>query len=191
MSLLVARFVLWVVERLRRRYFHLMDRLYEMVLPHRFGKCGRSVHIHYPARITGWENIEIGNNVHINRNAFIRGEGGLKIEDNVHIASNVVIYTINHNYMGNALPYDHTFIRKPVVIGKNVWIGVNVVIVPGVTIGEGAIIGAGATVSRDVPPLAIVGAQPIRIIKYRDREHYTDLEKQRRYGGVSGYLYRE
>lgn len=191
MRLLVARFLLWLMEGVRRRYFRTMDRLYEIVLPYRFGKCGKGVHVRYPARITGWKHIEIGDNVHINRNAFIRGEGGLKIGDNVHIASNLVLYTINHNYEGDALPYDHTLVRKPVVIGKNVWIGVNVVIIPGVTIGEGAIIGAGTVVSRDVPPLAIVGSQPPRIIKFRDEDHYFDLERRRRYGGVSGYLYRD
>jgi maltose O-acetyltransferase len=131
----------------------------------------------------------MGNNVHINRGAFIRAEGGLKVGDNVHIARNVVIYTLNHNYKGDALPYDHTFIKKPIVIEKNVWIGINVTITPGVTIGEGAIIGAGTVVSKDVPPLAIVGSALPRVIRFRDESHYMKLEKMQHYGGVSGKLY--
>ena len=121
--------------------------------------------------------------------AYIRAEGGLEIADNVHIARNLTLYTINHNYHGAALPYDHTYVAKPVVIERNVWIGVNVTIVPGITIGEGAIIGAGTVVAQDIPPLAIVGSQQARIIKYRDREHYIKLEQQKNYGGVSGKLY--
>ena len=129
--------------------------------------------------------------MHINRGAFIRAEGHLKIGDNVHIARNLTIYTINHNYLGTALPYDHTSIEKPVEIGDNVWIGMNVTIIPGVTIGEGAIIGAGTVVATDVPSLAIVGSAPQRILKFRDEDHYKSLKARQMYGGRSGYPYEE
>jgi maltose O-acetyltransferase len=166
-----------------------MDWLYSLIMPYAFGACGQDVHIYHPFYISGPQFAELGENVHINRGAFIRAEGGLKIGDNVHIGRNLVIYTINHNYEGMALPYDRTVVRKPVVIERNVWIGINVTIVPGVTIGEGAIIGAGTVVSKDVPSLAIVGSAPPRILKYRDEEHYRRLNQAGKYGGVSGQLY--
>lgn len=37
----------------------------------------------------------------------------------------------------------------------------------GVNIGDGAIIGMGAIVTKDVPPYAIVGGNPAKIIRYR------------------------
>lgn len=52
-----------------------------------------------------------------------------------------------------------------VVIGDNVWIGDKSTILPGVCIGRGAIIGANSVVTRDVPPFAIVGGNPAKIIK--------------------------
>lgn len=56
-------------------------------------------------------------------------------------------------------------------IGNDVWIGVGSVISRGCTIGDGAIVGAGAVVTKDVPPYAVVGGVPAKIIKYRfDKE---------------------
>ena len=52
-------------------------------------------------------------------------------------------------------------------IGNDVWIGLNTVIKGGVKIGDGAIIGMGSVVTKDVPPYAIVGGVPAKVIKYR------------------------
>ena len=97
---------------------------------------------------------------------------------------------MNHEYEGECLPYDANRVLKPVRIGRNVWIGMNVVVIPGVTIGDGSIIGMGTVVARDVPPLAIVGSAPQRVLKERDEEHYRALDAAESYGGMSGYLRR-
>lgn len=52
-------------------------------------------------------------------------------------------------------------------IGHDVWIGSNVVIIDDVNIGTGAIIAAGSIVTKDVPPYAIYGGVPARLIKMR------------------------
>ena len=53
------------------------------------------------------------------------------------------------------------------IIGNDVWIGQDVVLSLGVRVGQGAIIAANALVTKDVPPYAIVGGNPAKIIRYR------------------------
>jgi len=67
---------------------------------------------------------------------------------------------------------------KDVVVGNDVWIGANVLVVGGVTIGDGAVIAAGAVVTKDVPPYAVVGGVPARIIKYRFSDEVISLLKE-------------
>ena len=56
---------------------------------------------------------------------------------------------------------------KRTTIGHDVWIGTNAIVKAGVTVGTGAVIASGAVVTKDVPPYAIVGGCPARIIRYR------------------------
>ncbi len=176
---------------LQRRYQHLQDQWLTQWYAKQFANCGDGLHIYGPCEITSPETMYVGENVHINRSAYIRAEGELYIGNHVHIARDLIIYTINHNFKGEAIPYDHTLIKKPVRIEDNVWIGIRATIVPGVNIGEGAIVGAGSVVTRDVPPLAIVGGAPAQIIGYRDSSHYEMLIQTKRFGGPSGHLYRK
>lgn len=69
---------------------------------------------------------------------------------------------------------------KQVRIGNDVWIGARAMIMDGVSVGDGAVIAAGAVVTKDVPPYAIVGGVPARIIKYRfpEQKIHEMLESQ-------------
>lgn len=60
--------------------------------------------------------------------------------------------------------------KVPVKIGNDCWINSDVRLVSGVTIADGAVILAGSIVTKDVPPFAIVGGVPAKIIKYRYKE---------------------
>lgn len=56
---------------------------------------------------------------------------------------------------------------SPIQVGSDCWIGEGAFIVGGVKIGDGAVVLAHAVVTKDVPPYAIVGGVPAKVIKYR------------------------
>lgn len=52
-------------------------------------------------------------------------------------------------------------------IGNDCWFGSNVTLIGGVEIHDGAVVLANAVVTKDVPPYAIVGGVPAKVIGYR------------------------
>lgn len=97
------------------------------------------------------------------------------------IARNVSIQEYNHHfdrpstYFMNKNIFDGKMAddiqsKGPVVIGNDVWIGSHSIILSGVNIGDGAIIAANSVVNADVPPYAIVGGSPARVVRYRFSE---------------------
>lgn len=69
----------------------------------------------------------------------------------------------------------HDYYELPqTIIGADVWIGHGAKIKAGITIGHGAVIGMGAIVTKDVPPYAIAGGNPSKIIKFRFEKELRD-----------------
>ena len=64
--------------------------------------------------------------------------------------------------------------QKQITVGNDVWIGRRVILMDGITIGDGAIVATGAIVTKDVPPYAIVGGVPAKIIKYKFPQDVID-----------------
>lgn len=64
--------------------------------------------------------------------------------------------------------------KGDIIIDDDVWIGYRSTILSGVHIGQGAVIAAGSVVAHDVPPYAIVGGVPAKVIKYRFPQELID-----------------
>lgn len=125
----------------------------------------------YIGNNTDLENATIGKYCSISDHCRI-GMGG----HNIRQLSTSPIFTEAHNGTKfqwvekdvNSVP------RKYVVVGNDVLIGSHALIQGDVTIGDGAVIGTGAVVTKDVPPYAIVGGVPAKVIKYRFPEDVID-----------------
>lgn len=92
----------------------------------------------------------------------------IQIGDNCAISHNVRIYTSSYISDQDFTVFPRMAKEGNVIIGDAVWIGVNVFIGPGVQIGDNVVIAANSVVTKDVPPYAIVGGCPARLIKFKN-----------------------
>lgn len=70
--------------------------------------------------------------------------------------------------------------KGDVRVGHDVWIGFGATIVSGVEIGNGAVVAAGSVVVANVPPYAVVGGNPAKLIRMRfSTEISSELEELR------------
>lgn len=65
--------------------------------------------------------------------------------------------------------------HMPLSIGHDVWIASHVTFKNSINIGHGAVIASGSMVTKDVPPYAIVGGNPAKIIRMRFPEEIIRL----------------
>ena len=68
----------------------------------------------------------------------------------------------------------HPSCKGDIIVENDVWIGAKSTIMSGVKIHNGAVIAATSTVTKDVPPFAIVGGNPARVIKFRFNEYQIE-----------------
>lgn len=115
-----------------------------------------------PLYIDYGKPVTIGERCWIQQCCTFFGRGGITIGNDVFIGPKVNLITINHDPDPDNRSATY---GKPIVLEDKVWIGINATILPGVRVGYGAIVAAGAVVTKDVPPMAIVGGNPAKIIK--------------------------
>lgn len=130
--------------------------------------------------------VKIGDYTYGNINCLMNDNNArLIIGSFVSIAPGVTFALSSEHNMNSisTYPFKHVLInganealtKGDIIIADDVWIGYNAIILSGVHIGQGAVIAAGAVVSHDVPPYAVVGGVPAKIIKYRFKKEIIDF----------------
>ncbi len=128
-------------------------------------------HVHCQLGTTFWSphrHIMLGNYVGIGRRCTFQCD--IEIGNKVMIASDVAfINSDDHRFdaIGKAMWDCGRGDQFKIIIEDDVWIGHGAIILTPARVGRGAIVAAGSVVTRDVPPYAIVGGVPAKILRMR------------------------
>lgn len=164
----------------------IISKIVENIHKYRRKQIWRNLNSHndtLPVNDFSFEHVSVGINTYGLLNVIDLNKNGkqLRIGSYCSIAENVT-FLLNAEHSTDSLltyPVAERFLHDPdagagskgdIVIHDDVWIGYGAIIHSGVEIGQGAIIAASAVVTKNVPPYAIVGGNPAKIIRYRVNE---------------------
>jgi acetyltransferase-like isoleucine patch superfamily enzyme len=144
--------------------------LYGDVLVHLRGgtvRIGRGTMIRRGSVLNVTGTLEIGERSVLSYGNIVHCADRVRIGRLAAIGEYVTIVDSRHFHDG-----EHEFVgdnleTAPVDIGDNVWIAPKSSILMGVTIGDEAVVAAHAVVGNDVPPRAIVGGIPAKLLRQR------------------------
>lgn len=159
---------------------------------HRFKKKWRNKNSHnetIPMRQFPIKLVTVGNGSYGELNVVSFGDHTrLTIGNYVSIAQNVTFLLDVEHYTNHlsTFPFkvkslrtetSESFSKGDITIDDDVWIGFGAIIMSGIHVGQGAVIAAGAVVTKDVPPYAIVGGVPAKVIRYRFSDEMIEALK--------------
>jgi maltose O-acetyltransferase len=137
-----------------------------------FGAHGRGFVVD-PDGFYSYENIYVGDDVNLGqRPVLMAALSEIRIGNHVMFGPEVVVVGGGHNatVVGAFMSAVHEKTGNEdlgVIIDDDVWVGARAIILRGVHVGRGSIIGSGAVVTKSVPPYAIVGGNPARVLRFR------------------------
>lgn len=131
-----------------------------------------------PSSFCPTERVQIGKNTYGTIDVlFSSKQGQLRIGNYCSIANGVKFLPSTDHALDHISTYPfkamlltgelEAVCKGDIVVDDDVWIGYGATILSGVHIGQGAVVAAGSVVNKDVPPYAIVGGVPAKVIRYR------------------------
>ena len=168
------------MKSLERR-MHMIDRIRFYVSLLCFRKKWKKLNYNnatFALNMFDMESVHIGTGTYGGIKIYNDSSNHLYIGNYCSVAENVVFLLGHEHHIDRLSTYPFKqrmvialgkddFSKGDIIVDDDVWIGYGATIMSGVHIGQGAVVAAGAVVTKDVPPYAIVGGVPAKVIKYR------------------------
>ncbi len=131
-----------------------------------FKSCGRNLYVSRRVTVNFPNCLEIGNNVCIATGSWIHAWAGIIIEDEVQIGPYAVLASGDHTPIEGSYRFGQSK-RAPIRLCRGSWIAAHATVTKGVVVGSGAVLAANSVATHDVPPHAVAGGVPARVIQKR------------------------
>ncbi len=114
----------------------------------------------------GLAGLRIGEDCFLGDECLLDMAEGITLERQVTLAERVLVLThMNVGYADHPLQSRFPSMAEPVIVEQGAFIGANVTLLAGVRVGARSFVAAGSVVTHDVPPDALVGGVPARVIR--------------------------
>lgn len=140
------------------------------------GHVGEGVWIEPPLLCDYGDAVTVGDGTFVHVGAVWLDSAPITIGRSVLLGPRVTLSTATHPSDASARLVEgggYATLAAPITVEDGAWIGAGATVLPGVTVGAGAVVAAGAVVTRDVPPGAVVGGVPARVLRERAGDQAT------------------
>jgi len=143
-------------------------RLRGFLLRPAFKSCGRNLQVSRHVTINFTNRLEIGSDVFLATGCWLHARGGIVLEDEVQLGPYAVVVSGDHTQIEGSYRFGPSHLA-PIRICRGAWIAAHATVTKGVIIGRGALLGANSVATRDVPPFAMAGGVPAKVIHRKSR----------------------
>lgn len=148
--------------------FRPVLKLRGLLLRPSFKSCGGNLQVARHVTINFSNRLEIGSNVFIGTGCWLHAWGGIILEDEVQLGPYAVLVTGDHTLLEGSYRFGASRLG-PIQICQGAWVAAHATVTKGVVLGRGALVAANSVATHNVPPFAIAGGVPARIIHKKTR----------------------
>jgi maltose O-acetyltransferase len=143
-------------------------RLRGFLLRPSFKSCEGNLQVARRVTINFSNCVEIGKDVFIATGCWLHGRGGIVLEDEVQLGPYAVLVAGDHTSIDGSYRFGPSDLA-PIRVCQGSWIAAHATVTKGVSIGRGAVLTANSLATHDVPPFAMAGGVPARVIPKKPR----------------------
>jgi maltose O-acetyltransferase len=129
-----------------------------------FKSCGGNLQVARHVAINFTNRLEIGSDVFIATGCWLHAWGGIVLEDEVQLGPYSVLVTGDHTPIDGTYRFGPSKLA-PIRICQGSWVAAHATVTKGVVIGRGALLAANSVATHDIPPFAMAGGVPARVIQ--------------------------